>query len=175
MTWFQTALPPKTVCSYLKGSTLYQQQRDRIAALTHKGFSAWDRYQAMRPYLFAGGLLAAAAGAGMWYYRGFHHVEKGNSRIAEAHVIYPTFMAAGLALAYVTRPDGLLPGKEPRPTESSGTGFVHWLDGEVDTLRKKDPRFADKVAQRLINIPAVNHIWRQVPDHGRVFVECGRR
>jgi len=175
MSWLRTALPPKTVCSYLEGSELYQQQRDRVAALAHKGFALWDQYQAARPYLFAGSLMLTAASSAAWYYRGVRRVKKGNSRIAEAHVVYPALALTGLAVAYITRPDWLLPAAAPRATATEGDGFIGWLDEKVNALRAEDPHFANKVAQRLITMPSVAPVWKQTPDHARVFIECGRR
>jgi len=169
-----TVLPPRQVCSFLANEPLYQAQRDRVAALAHEGFDYWDRYQAMRPYLFAGGLLTAAASGWMWYRRGFRHVRKGNSRIAEAHALYPTFLLAGLGVAWVTRPDALFPSAEPSPTDTKGPGFMGWLDNKVRERRAEDPNFADKVFRRLVAAPGVDAIWAETPDHARVFIECGR-
>lgn len=175
MSWLERALPPSAVCSYLKVSEPYQQQRDRAAILAHKGFAYWDKYQELRPHLFIGSLLFTAAAGSMWYFRGFQRVKKGNQRIAEAHAIYPLLAALGLAAAYVTRPEGVLPSREPRITDKSGTGFTSWLDGMVEQERSKNPRFADKAIKRLVDAPAVQHMWGQVPAHAQALITCGRQ
>jgi hypothetical protein len=171
MTWFNSLLRPQDLCSFLSRESLYQQQRDRVAALAHDGFALWDRYQAARPYLFAGSLLAAAGSGYLWWKRGL----KKGTRLPEANMVYPALTLASLTVAWITRPDAILPPAAPRATAQDGPGFIGWVDSRVEQLSAEDPNFADKVFSRLVTTPGVDSVWAQTPSHARVFITCGRK
>ncbi|NEN87922.1 MAG: hypothetical protein F6K48_02970 [Okeania sp. SIO3H1] len=166
MSWLNKVIPPDTVCKVLSTEERYQKQRDRVAAITHEGFTYYDRFQAARPYLFYGGISLSAVAAFMWYWRG---IRKG-ARVAEAHAVYPTLMAVGAASAFIGRPAS---DAKPRPTDPGQNGFITWVDDRVKTLRSEDPYFADAVFERVQD--AIPGVWSETPEIARTFVTCGRR
>lgn len=177
MSFISDMLSPANVCSVLSVEPHYQEQRDRVGALVHESLSYYDKYQKVRPWIFAASIAAMAGSGYLWTTRGLLRRRRGY-RITEANVLYPAIMALSGAVAWYTRPDSFFPPAKPRLTavETPGKepGFLAWLDSKVVDLKKTDPRFADKAIGRLVALPGVRDAWRETPEIARSLVECGR-
>jgi hypothetical protein len=136
----------------------FEDNRERMAVVVQKGFDASDRYQKLRPWIFAGSLIGAATSGWAWWKR---------RAVKEAHPLYGTLTVGFSALAYLTRPGSPLvtepgapatPGGEPAPSP-----FLAYLDAERARMRQTDPRWADKVYDRLTRTDMLRPTWNSTP------------
>ncbi len=177
MSFISDMLSPANVCSVLSVEPHYQEQRDRVGALVHESLSYYDKYQKIRPWVFAASLAAFAGSGYFWATRGLLRRKRGY-RVTEANILYPSIMALAGVAAWYTRPDGLFPPPEPRltakTTPANEPGFLAWIDSRVETLKQEDPRFADKALAKFVALPSVRNAWKETPEIARSLVECGR-
>lgn len=153
---------PEDIRRLRTGIPGYEQNRERAAVVVQKGFLTHDRYQKARPFIFAASLASAVASGALWYRRRRH---------AEAHMVYPAMFALSAATAYLTRPREDAPCPPPgEPAEAGDSAFLVYLDKEVAKAKAKDPRFADKVFQRLSRTCAVRSTWEGSPDYVKAMV-----
>jgi hypothetical protein len=143
---------PGDVRIALRTAPEYVQNRDRIGAVVHDGLAAYDTYCKLKPYLFWGSLLGAAASAYYFNARG----RKPDNR--EAMVLYGVSFAACVGTAWFTRP-GKTPtdaSGAPIPAEEQEDGaLVQWMDTRVEELKGEDPEFADASIRRLVSMPGI--------------------
>jgi len=191
-----SSIRPEHICSFLKYENNWQAQRDRAGAVLAEGFSYWDKFQKVRPFLFAFSAAGSLFGGYMWWKRGLSR--KSKARNIEINILYPVATATLGAIAWITRPGGYLdparyvevppeaippePGQPAAPAPSQQTPqqvamqnpFMGWVDGKVVQFRQRDPRFADKAIRRLLGAPGIRAAWAEVPPQAQVLLECGR-
>ena len=146
---------PGDVRIALRTAPEYVQNRDRIGAVVHAGLAAYDTYCKLKPYLFWGSLLGAAASAYYFNARG----RKPDNR--EAMILYGIGFVACAGTAWVTRPSLSKPTVDasgaPIPAEEQEDGaLVQWMDTRVEELKgEQGVEFADESIRRLVNMPGI--------------------
>lgn len=177
MSFWTNLVKPSQICSMLEYEPHYNKQRERVSVLMHEGWVYWDKYQAMKPYLFWGSVLTFALSGYGWYKRGLQRRKVGNT--LEANLMYPGLMALSAGTAYITRPAWLFPSEIQKAEAQAaaegeeGAGMVKWIDERAVELRKKNPNFVDDVWKRTIRVPGIKGVWDETPEHIKAMVYCG--
>lgn len=149
---------PGDVRIALRTSPEYVQNRDRVGAIVHDGLAAYDTYCKLRPYLFWGSLLGAAASAYYFNARG----RKPDNR--EAMILYGLGFATCAGTAWFTRPKAAPVNQTPGTPDAAPQdgALVQWMDGRVEELKSGDPEFADTSIRRLIGMPGINEPFKRM-------------
>lgn len=138
----------------------YRQYRSRVGVVLQKGFDIYDFYKTIQPILFAAGLLGAGLSGWAWFKR--------RKQGAEVHVIYPVSATANLVLAYLTRPDWLLPSATQQQADAQGISpVIAWADREAAQYAAKDPSFPDSTYKRLVSLPGMKETYEAIPSYLR--------
>jgi hypothetical protein len=125
--------------------------RARIAAVVDAGYSAADRYAAIKPGLFVAGLVGALVSG---------YALSRRRKNPEAVVLYAISSIASLAVAWVSRPDALVgaaPAAAPAAASEPGSkssGFfkssINWADGRVALRTATQPGWESATFNRLM-------------------------
>lgn len=171
MSLMTSLIKPDQICSLLSNERSYQQQKERLGVVLHEGWRYWDQYQAMRPYLFWGSVVTMVASGYGWYKRGLKRRARDS---IESHLMYPGLLALSGGVAYITRPDWLMPSpiQQAEAEAGEGAGAVAFLDQKAAELRSRNPRFVDDAFDRTLNVPGIKGVWRETPEHVKAMIHC---
>lgn len=171
MSWLDKLAQPEDIRRLRSGIPYYEENRERVGVLIHKGFTYYDKYEKNKPYIFWSSITLAGISGFLWWNRRKMH--------AEAHVLYPATFLASSVTAYITRPimkekvpPGTLPppapgAPPPTPQESE---FMRWIEQERQRLKTEDPDFADKAFDRLVKTPPIDQTWNEVPGYAQALL-----
>jgi len=142
-------ISPSTLRSFLRSQPAYSDNRERAAVVLDQGFKAWDAYVKAKPYLFAGSLVGLVGSVWM--------LKRRRKTAGEAVALWTTSALACAAVAFITRPTtgAVAPPVGASAKDKADIGVIAAIDRKRDAMRREDRNFADKVFQRLVDMPGV--------------------